>query len=166
MNSRTIADAHALQRLVLDRRVRHQEAGVRLLRDEALRNRGEHVFRLESLDRIEHQRGILDRLAMDSRAIPGVLVRDAAVHQDAFGRQQIDDVVSRRRPFAGRRGLFANRARRQIGRHGNAGPVARTARHARGVVRIARLAAPRSVLKIGLGNYVSRLVGTAATMLP
>ena len=117
-------DAHALQRLrrSRERRVVHDEARVRLLGNERLRQRRERIARIvvagrRILDRVEHLRRVGERARVDAGAVVEPLVADAAaVGHDALRRQQRRDAVARRRALARGAGLLADADRRQVRR--------------------------------------------------
>src|SRR5688500_2125894 len=90
---------------------------------------------------------------MHSRAIAGTLAPDSAVHDNALRGREIHDVAPGGRPLARGEAPFADRASRQIGSHGNTGPAARTSWHSGRVIRIARLSAPETVLKVVVGHH-------------
>src|SRR5205823_1041722 len=151
-------DTEAVERFVLNFTVGHDEAGERLLGDDALRQCGVLVLRRKALNRIEHQGGILDGLAMDTRAISRLFAGDAAVHNDALGRYEKRDVISGSRPLAGCRALFTDGAGSKVGGHRDARAITGATRNAGGVVRVAGLAAPGSVLQVSFRNHRDRLV--------
>ena len=95
-------DAQALERLRRHVGVASHEAGVGLLGHERFRDRGVHVLGFEPLHRIEDERHVPHRAAVDPGAIAHALAVHAAVHHEAAGGQEVDHVVAGCGTLAGR----------------------------------------------------------------
>src|SRR5262249_40997050 len=100
--------------------------------------------------------------AVYAGAIAGVLGSDTTVHKNAFGGEEIHDVVARCRTFARRRTLLADRARHQVRGHRHAGAVARTAWFSGRVVGITSLTAPLPEFEVGIRHYSLRFLRTVS----
>ena len=146
------ADAETLQRLRVlpERVVGDREAGVRSVGRQRLGHRGERIARVvvarrRVLERVEHPGRIRERAGVNARAIVEPLIANAAVvgQQPLRGQQRRDAVAGRGALTRGAR-LLAYADRHQVGSHRYSGAATRSARHAFGVVRVARLAAPRA----------------------
>ena len=137
-------------RVAAERFVRQHEACVRLVGRQRLRNGGERIARVvvagrRILERVEHTGRVAERARVNACAIVEPFITDAAVvGQQALRRQQRRDAVARRGALARSARLLADADSHQVRGHCNTRAAARSARHAFGVVRIARLAAPRA----------------------
>ena len=145
-------DTNSQQRLgaTRERFIVYSEAGIGPVRNQSLRQPSEGIARVVVAGRrilhgVEHLRRVGQRSRVDTSAVDEPLVPDpATVRQDPFGRQQRRNAVSRGRPLARGTRLLTDADGHQVCRYRDSRAAARSARHALGIVRVTRLARPRT----------------------